>query len=138
METNPSNSPKSAKTSTRAGNYFISNYPPFSFWSEDQKLAFWINAYNAVAASLVVERYPTISSIKDIEGIFDEITSPIATDVSAAPSSFSTNSWYSGLLYAPVIMITRAVIVQMMTVSMNGPSSATIPSRAGYFVFAAA
>jgi hypothetical protein len=47
-------------------------------WSEDQKLAFWINAYNAVAASLVVERYPTISSIKDIEGIFDEITSPIA------------------------------------------------------------
>jgi oxygen-independent coproporphyrinogen-3 oxidase len=24
------------KTGTRAGNYFISNYPPFSFWSEDQ------------------------------------------------------------------------------------------------------
>ena len=27
---------KSAKTSTLAGNYFISNYPPFSYWSEDQ------------------------------------------------------------------------------------------------------
>lgn len=26
------------KSSTLAGNYFISNYPPFSFWSEDQKL----------------------------------------------------------------------------------------------------
>jgi oxygen-independent coproporphyrinogen-3 oxidase len=27
-----------AKSSTVAGNYFISNYPPFSFWSEDQKV----------------------------------------------------------------------------------------------------
>ncbi len=26
------------KTSTTAGNYFISNYPPFSFWSEEQKV----------------------------------------------------------------------------------------------------
>ncbi len=25
------------KKATRAGNYFISNYPPFSFWSEEQK-----------------------------------------------------------------------------------------------------
>lgn len=25
-----------SKKETRAGNYFISNYPPFSFWSEDQ------------------------------------------------------------------------------------------------------
>ena len=24
------------KHGTRAGNYFISNYPPFSFWTEDQ------------------------------------------------------------------------------------------------------
>ena len=24
---------------TRAGNYFISNYPPFSFWSEDNAAA---------------------------------------------------------------------------------------------------
>jgi oxygen-independent coproporphyrinogen-3 oxidase len=27
---------KKKKDETRAGNYFISNYPPFSFWSEDQ------------------------------------------------------------------------------------------------------
>ncbi|MEI7929617.1 MAG: radical SAM protein, partial [Verrucomicrobiales bacterium] len=27
------------KHGTRAGNYFISNYPPFSFWSEDQAAA---------------------------------------------------------------------------------------------------
>ncbi|MCZ6673252.1 MAG: coproporphyrinogen-III oxidase family protein [Verrucomicrobia bacterium] len=38
METNPAEASQSAKTSTRAGNYFISNYPPFSFWSEDQRV----------------------------------------------------------------------------------------------------
>lgn len=36
MDTNSTEKPAGAKTSTRAGNYFISNYPPFSFWSEDQ------------------------------------------------------------------------------------------------------
>jgi hypothetical protein len=32
-----------------------------------------------------------------------------------------------------VITITSAVIVQITTVSMNGSSSATMPSRTGYF-----
>ena len=36
MDSEPTNKPKTAKESTLAGNYFISNYPPFSFWSEDQ------------------------------------------------------------------------------------------------------
>ena len=35
-ETSAATPPK--KSSTLAGNYFISNYPPFSFWSEDQKV----------------------------------------------------------------------------------------------------
>lgn len=35
-ETSDSSAPP--KSSTLAGNYFISNYPPFSFWSEDQKV----------------------------------------------------------------------------------------------------
>jgi len=30
--------PNSVKTSTLAGNYFISNYPPFSFWSPEQNV----------------------------------------------------------------------------------------------------
>ncbi|MBL9190619.1 MAG: coproporphyrinogen III oxidase family protein [Opitutaceae bacterium] len=30
--------PAPAKSSTLAGNYFVSNYPPFSFWSEEQKV----------------------------------------------------------------------------------------------------
>ncbi len=38
MEINQQQPAKSAKTSTLAGNYFISNYPPFSFWSEGQNV----------------------------------------------------------------------------------------------------
>jgi oxygen-independent coproporphyrinogen III oxidase len=38
MNQDPSPSAPAKKSSTLAGNYFISNYPPFSFWSEDQKL----------------------------------------------------------------------------------------------------
>ncbi len=36
MGTENQETSKRAKTSTLAGNYFISNYPPFSYWSEDQ------------------------------------------------------------------------------------------------------
>ena len=37
--TNDSTQPSSGTaSSTVAGNYFISNYPPFSFWSDDQKV----------------------------------------------------------------------------------------------------
>lgn len=38
MNENPPASPPPQSSSTTAGNYFISNYPPFSFWSEDQKV----------------------------------------------------------------------------------------------------
>ncbi len=38
MEIDHQQTTKSAKTSTLAGNYFISNYPPFSFWSEGQNV----------------------------------------------------------------------------------------------------
>ena len=34
-DTSPPTPP--AKSSTLAGNYFVSNYPPFSFWSEEQR-----------------------------------------------------------------------------------------------------
>ena len=33
--------------------------------------------------------------------------------------------------HTPVVIITRAVMVQMTIVSMNGPSIATMPSRTG-------
>src|SRR6186713_2215443 len=38
MSNEPASPPPAVKNSTLAGNYFISNYPPFSFWSEDQKV----------------------------------------------------------------------------------------------------
>lgn len=38
MSSDPSPGSAPAKSSTLAGNYFISNYPPFSFWSEDQRV----------------------------------------------------------------------------------------------------
>jgi len=37
MNDSPPSPAPTAPGSTLAGNYFISNYPPFSFWSEDQK-----------------------------------------------------------------------------------------------------
>jgi len=43
-----------------------------------EQLAFWINAYNAVVAHFVLERYPGIRSVREVEGFFDELTFPVA------------------------------------------------------------
>lgn len=40
-------------------------HPNDTFWSEDEQLAYWINAYNAFTIKLVVDHYP-VASIKDI------------------------------------------------------------------------
>jgi hypothetical protein len=40
-----------------------------SSWSDPQKIAFWINAYNAYTLKLIVDHYP-VKSIKDIGGFF--------------------------------------------------------------------
>ena len=39
---------------------------PTNSWSREDKLAYWINAYNAMTIDLIVRHYPT-SSIKDID-----------------------------------------------------------------------
>jgi hypothetical protein len=39
---------------------------PTSKWSKNEKLAFWINAYNAFTVKLIVDHYP-VKSIKDIK-----------------------------------------------------------------------
>lgn len=44
----------------------------------DQRLAFWINAYNAVVVQFVLERYPGIESVKKVDGFFDRFTYPVA------------------------------------------------------------
>lgn len=38
---------------------------PMGSWSEDEKLAYWINAYNAFTIELILEHYP-VQSIKEI------------------------------------------------------------------------
>jgi hypothetical protein len=45
----------------------------FAGWSEDDRLAFLVNAYNAHTIALVLTRYPDLASIKDLGGW---VTSP--------------------------------------------------------------
>lgn len=41
------------------------NHPNDAKWSQKEKLAYWINAYNAFTVKLIVDNYP-VKSIKDI------------------------------------------------------------------------
>lgn len=43
----------------------LSNNPPKDSWTDNEKKAFWINAYNAFTVKLITEHYP-VESIKDI------------------------------------------------------------------------
>lgn len=47
-------------------------------WSKEKQIAYWSNAYNAVVAHHVLDRYPNISSVKDEPGFFDEIEFEVA------------------------------------------------------------
>ena len=42
------------------------HHPNDQYWSEDEQLAYWINAYNAFTIEIVSENYP-VASIKDIK-----------------------------------------------------------------------
>jgi len=42
------------------------NHPNKKHWSRDERLSYWINAYNAFTVKLIVDYYPT-KSIKDIK-----------------------------------------------------------------------
>ena len=55
--------------STALNNYLrlLSNNAPQTSWSQNEKMAFWINAYNAFTVKLVTVYYP-VKSIKDIGG----------------------------------------------------------------------
>jgi len=44
----------------------LSQDAPNKTWSEDEKLAYWINAYNAFTVKLIIDNYP-VKSIKDIK-----------------------------------------------------------------------
>lgn len=45
----------------------LENNPPQDGWSRGEKMAFWINAYNAATVKLIVDNYP-VSSITKLDG----------------------------------------------------------------------
>ncbi len=57
-----------AKDSGKLNDYLSvlsDNHPNADHWSKDQRLAYWINAYNAFTVQLVLRHYP-VESIKDV------------------------------------------------------------------------
>ena len=48
--------------------------------SADERKAFYINAYNAVAVQTVLERYP-VKSILDIDGSFKKVTHKVGGEM---------------------------------------------------------
>ena len=45
----------------------------YTAWSRSQKMAFWVDAYNAFVLETVINHYPT-SSIRQIPGAFERVT----------------------------------------------------------------
>ncbi|MCB0489724.1 MAG: DUF547 domain-containing protein [Cyclobacteriaceae bacterium] len=45
----------------------LSQNPPTAAWTDNQRKAFWINAYNAFTIKLIADNYP-VKSIKDLGG----------------------------------------------------------------------
>lgn len=43
----------------------LSDCPPSKEWTREERLAYWINAYNAFTVKLIIDHYP-VKSIKDI------------------------------------------------------------------------
>jgi hypothetical protein len=57
----------------------------YETWTKEQKIAFWLNAYNGLTLKVIIEHYPIESSwlksliypknsIRQIDGVWDEIT----------------------------------------------------------------
>ena len=53
----------------------LSKNPPGKNWDPEEKIAYWINAYNAFTIKLIVDHYP-VESIKDISNGIPMINSP--------------------------------------------------------------
>lgn len=44
---------------------YLSDNPPAEAWTDNEKIAYWINAYNVFTVKLIVDNYP-VESIKDL------------------------------------------------------------------------
>jgi len=53
----------------------LSKNAPKASWSKNQKLAYWINAYNAFTVKLIVDNYP-VKSIKELGGSVYKVNTP--------------------------------------------------------------
>lgn len=49
----------------------LSENPPQESWTKEDKIAYWMNAYNAYTIKLIIDHYPT-KSIKDINNAWDK------------------------------------------------------------------
>ncbi|MFN0158009.1 MAG: DUF547 domain-containing protein [Bacteroidota bacterium] len=73
------------QTDRRFAEYLASlrRVDPFSIKNQDERLAFWINVYNAFTLKLIIDRYP-VKSIRDIQeggkGPWDIVWIDIAED----------------------------------------------------------
>ncbi|WP_109302470.1 DUF547 domain-containing protein [Aquimarina sp. AU474] len=45
----------------------LSDNPPTDQWTREEKLAYWINAYNSIAVKMIIDNYP----VKDINELHD-------------------------------------------------------------------
>jgi hypothetical protein len=48
--------------------------------SRAEAMAFWINSYNAAVLRLVLDHYPDVESVMDVQGFFNEIRQPVAVE----------------------------------------------------------
>lgn len=56
--------------STKLNKYITlleANHPNEKFWTREERMAYWINVYNAYTIKVIIDNYPT-KSIKDIQG----------------------------------------------------------------------
>lgn len=53
----------------------LSAHHPNNKWSDDEQLAYWINAYNAFTVKLILDNWP-VESIKDIAGGIPFVNTP--------------------------------------------------------------
>lgn len=54
----------------------LSDSPPETTWNDDDRLVYWMNAYNAFTIKLILNNYP-VESIKDIKDPWNERFIPI-------------------------------------------------------------
>ncbi len=59
----------------------------FEKWSNDEKLVFWMNAYNALTLKAILDHYP-VKSIKDIGSVFQNVWKKLKFTVMGKTTTF--------------------------------------------------